>query len=64
MGTGTATGTENCPKTLNVTLVGASSSSWATDAIVKIAAAIKTDSDGYKITIEASGNQTLVAVAG
>ena len=64
MGTGTAAGTENCPKTLNVTLAGATSSSWATDAIVKIAAAIKTDSDGYKITIEASGNQTNVTGAG
>lgn len=53
---GAATGTATCPKTLNVTLAGATSSSWATDAIVKIAASIKTDSDGYKITLEMSGN--------
>lgn len=55
---GAATGTATCPKTLNVTLAGATSSSWATDAIVKIAASIKTDSDGYKITLEMSGNGT------
>ena len=64
MGTGTAAGTTGCPKVLNVTLAGASSSSWATDAIVKIAAAIKTDSDGYKITLEMSGNVLNTGTAG
>jgi len=43
---------------------GATSSSWATDAIVKIASAIKTDSDGYKITLEMSGNVLNANTAG
>ena len=54
---GAATGTSGCPNKLDVTLTGATSSSWATDAIVKIAAAIKTDSDGYKITISMTANE-------
>lgn len=61
---GAATGTSGCPKVVNVTLAGASSSSWATDAIVKIASAIKTDSDGYKITIEMSGNNLNAGTGG
>jgi len=61
---GAATATAGCPKVLDVTLTGASSSSWATDAIVKIAASIKTDSDGYKIDIKMSGNATNVTGAG
>jgi len=61
MGTATTNGTTGCPKVLNVTLAGATSSSWATDAIVKLATAIKTDSDGYKITIEMSANTTVTA---
>jgi hypothetical protein len=56
MGTTTTTGTNLCPKTLTVTLAGQTSSSWATDAIVKAATAIKTDSDGYKMTIQMSSN--------
>lgn len=62
MGKGTVDGIEGCPKVLNVTLAGATSSSWATDAIVKIATAIKTDSDGYKITLEMSGNNSNTAI--
>lgn len=58
---GATAGSATCPKTLNVTLAGASSSSWATDAIVKLAASIKTDSDGYKITIEMNSNNNNIA---
>ena len=60
---GATAGSATCPKTLNVTLAGASSSSWATDAIVKLAASIKTDSDGYKITIEMNSNNNAIATA-
>jgi len=60
-GSTTKTRTATCPKTLNVTLAGATSSSWATDAIVKLAPTIKTDSDGYKITIEMSSNNNAIA---
>ena len=56
MGTTTTTGTNLCPKTLTVTLAGQTSSSWATDAIVKAVTAIKTDSDGYKMTISMTSN--------
>jgi hypothetical protein len=56
MGLTSVNGTTSCPKTLTVTLAGQTSSSWATDAIVKAATAIKTDSDGYKLTIQMSSN--------
>jgi hypothetical protein len=46
-----------CPFTATVTLGGSTGTAWATDAIKKIATAIVTDSDGYKITL-AVGRKT------
>lgn len=56
MGLDTVAGTALCPKILTVTLAGQTSSSWATDTIVKAATAIKTDSDGYTMQIDTTSN--------
>jgi hypothetical protein len=60
MGMESAAGTLLCPKTMTVTLAGQTSSSWATDAIVKIATAIKTDSDGYTMQMDVSSNANTI----
>jgi len=41
------TSTAACPKSIAVGLVGQTTSTWASDAILKVSAALKTDSDGY-----------------
>ena len=56
MGKDTTTGTTDCPRVLTVTLAGQTSSSWATDVIVKASASIKTDSDGYTMQIDTTSN--------
>ena len=44
-----------CPKTLVVGLTGQTTSTWASDAIIKVSAALKTDSDGYQFSILVGG---------
>jgi len=62
MGLGT-TGTILCPAVLTVNLLGQTTSSWATATIVKIAASIKTDSDGYTMVLSMTSNANAI-VAG
>ena len=40
-----------CPKTVVVGLTGQTTSTWASDAILKVSTALKTDSDGYKFSL-------------
>ena len=37
----------SCPKSIVVGLTGQTTSTWASDAILKVSTALKTDSDGY-----------------
>jgi hypothetical protein len=40
-----------CPKSIVVGLVGQTTSTWASDAIILLSPALKTDSDGYQFTL-------------
>jgi hypothetical protein len=53
----------SCPKTVTVGLVGQTTSTWASDAILLISAALKTDSDGYQFTILVDGNITALTTS-
>jgi len=44
-----------CPKTVVVGLTGQTTSTWASDAILKVSTALKTDSDGYKFSLLLGG---------
>lgn len=59
MGLGT-TGTVLCPAVLTVNLLGQTTSSWATATIVKTAASIKTDSDGYTMVLSMTSNANAI----
>jgi len=41
----------SCPKTITVGLVGQTTSTWASDAILLVSTALKTDSDGYQFSM-------------
>jgi hypothetical protein len=45
------TSVASCPKAIVVGLVGQTTSTWASDAILLESTALKTDSDGYQFTI-------------
>jgi hypothetical protein len=49
IGTG-ANNAASCPKVIQIGLVGQTTSTWASDAILKVSTALKTDSDGYQLT--------------
>jgi hypothetical protein len=52
-----------CPKKLEVTLTGVASSVWATDAILKVSTTLKTDTDGYELSMLVTGGLHAADVA-
>tara|TARA_B110000285_G_scaffold220003_1_gene271277 strand:+ start:156 stop:878 length:723 start_codon:yes stop_codon:yes gene_type:complete len=57
------TSVANCPKTVTVGLAGQTTSTWASDAIILLSPALKTDSDGYQFTILVDGNITALTTS-